>query len=758
MVSFVSRYDTFHVNKERIYRITSDADDLQRNFTLACAPAALSDKLSHEYAGIESVIRINRTFRAEAVYDTKQVPLSGYFADPQFLEVFTFPLIKGNIRTALSQPNSMLITEKAAYKMFRDEDPIGKVITMGDYGDFSITGVLKDHPKNSHMYFEVIAPYEALIAYEKRVNLPITSSWTEFRDNYIYLLLPEGHDPDQVNQFLKRIAKEPYRQSANFKADFQLQALLDIVPGPIIRNEIGQEWDYASLSIFGFLTLLILVPACFNYASISMSRAMKRSKEIGLRKVVGGQRHQIFMQFIMETVMITLLALAGAYFIFLLIRDEFLSMLVSSDGLDLSTDGMTIFYFVLFAVFVGFMAGVVPAAYYSKLNPVQAFKNQLAVKALRGINFRKVLIVGQFALSLGFIMTVVIVASQYRNSLNYNFGFDQENILDVELKTVKPEVFRNEFSRLSTVQHLSMSSNILGTSTAGSEWVQEAGMTDSTEVYQMFVDENYLSNMGLELSAGKNFSFADGDPKKQVIVNEEFLKAFKISSPQDALNKSFQIKGIEGDVMVAGVVRNFHYTSLREPISSFFFRYDPSQFAYANLKVKANDMAGAISNMEQVWRTFNTGDTFSSKFFADEIEEAYDFYFVMIKVCGFLGLLAISVSCLGLLGMVVYTVETRTKEVGVRKVMGATDANVVVLLSKDFLRLMIIAAIIAIPATYLFFDLLFFQALAGAHSFGIGISDIVISLVIMLFLGGATVLSQTIKAARSKPVDTLRYE
>ncbi len=242
-----------------------------------------------------------------------------------------------------------------------------------------------------------------------------------------------------------------------------------------------------------------------------------------------------------------------------------------------------------------------------------------------------------------------------------------------------------------------------------------------------------------------------------VIVNEEFLKDFKISSAQEALNRTFNIKGTDGEFVVAGVVKNFHYASLREPIGSFFFRYDPSRFAYANLSVKANDMEGAIGEMESVWKKFDTGDVFTSKFMTEEIEDAYVAYYVMIKICGFMGLLAISISCLGLLGMVVYTVETRTKEVGVRKVMGATDLNVVFLLSKDFLRLMVIAAMIAIPITWLFFDKVFLRVQAY-YSFGIGFVDVVVSLAIMFVLGGLTILSQTVKAARSNPVDTLRYE
>jgi putative ABC transport system permease protein len=755
MLSYVFRYDTFHVNRDRIYRVISYTDDLQRNDAYASAPVPLAELLRNDYTGIDEVVRVNSSLSADATFNEKTIPLQGYFADANFLTVFSFPLLKGNPETALTKINSLVITESAATKMFGDEDALGKVITMGDFGDFVITGLMKDHPKNSHLYFEVIASYETLVAFQRQQQ-SVANSWTDFRDNYIYLLLPKEKETDGINSFLARVSRKTYKSTPNFKAQFELQSLNDIAPGPELRDQIGPEWGYASLSIFGVLTLMILVPACFNYASISMSRAMKRSKEIGLRKVVGGQRSQIFFQFVMETVIITLVALAGSFLIFIMIRHEFISMLVSSAGLELNTDPITIICFVLFAIVVGFLSGIVPATYFSRISPVNAFKKNFAMKMMKGINFRKVLIVGQFAISLGFIMSVVIVLNQYRASLAHNYGFNQENILDVALKDVDPQIFKNEFSRLASVQSLSMSSNIVGTSTAGSVWVQEATGTDSIEVSQLFADEGFIQNMGLTLLSGNSFEERYPDKEKFVVVNETFLKSFKIGRPADALNRTFKISN-DREVIVIGVVKDFNYASLREPIKNFFLRYDPKQFRYANLKIKSSDIYTTISGMESVWRTFKTEEKFQADFFSDELDEAYSFYFVMIKICGFLGLLAISISCLGLLGMVVYTVEIRTKEVGVRKVMGASEYNVVYLLSRDFIKLMVIASMIATPLTYLFFDKIFLK-LQSSYAIQVGIAEIVISLLIMLLFGAATVFSQTIRAARSNPVDTLRME
>jgi ABC-type antimicrobial peptide transport system permease subunit len=603
------------------------------------------------------------------------------------------------------------------------------------------------------MEFEMLASYEAL---PKPTNFSQSEPWQEFRNSYIYLLLPEKADVKSIEDFLDKTSKGIYAKADHFTAHFNLQALNEIVPGPELYDAIGPEWGYASISVFALLTLCILLPACFNYANISISRALKRMKEIGLRKVMGGERNQIFFQFITETVLTTFVALGLAYYIFILIKAEFLSMVVRSEALDLNPSFMTVFCFIIFALFVGLAAGFVPALYFARLNPIQALKSKHVSNVSSSFSFRKILTVAQFALSLGFIMGVVIVMNQYRQTLNYDFGFEKENILDIELQNVNPEIFRNEFSRLSSVQNISMSSGIIGASGLSSSWVTGESQVDSTEVYEMFVDSNYIKNLGLTFLSGENFSGQPNLNRKNVIVNEEFLKAFKFTDGRSAISSSFLLSDGQ-EVVIIGVLKNFHYSNLRAPIQSFFFRYDQSQFRFANVKVVApDDMFKTLSEMELVWKSFGGDDKFVAQFFDDEIKDAYFFYFTMIKICGFLGLLAISISCLGMLGMVVFTVENRMKEVGVRKVMGATIANITFLLSWDFIKLMLVAAMIAAPLTYLFFDKIYLRT--QYYKMDIGMTEVIVSLVLMLTLGMATILSQTLKAANANPVDTLKSE
>lgn len=753
MLSFLWRYDNFHVKKDNIYRIISTKHDRNSNEKFASAPSLLAADLKDNYSGIDQVIRINANLSGEADYEGKQVPLHGYFTDHQFLQVFTFPLLKGNIQTALAKPNALVITQSASRKIFAPgEDPVGKVVAIPPFGDFEITGVLKDPPRNSHLDFEIIGSWATFESLQRDGKIK-ENSWGEFRDSYVYLLLPDSGNPEEIETFLSDITTNVFAKETDFKVSFRLQALNDITPGEELHNDIGPSWAFPY--IFAFLTLMILLPACFNYANISISRALKRMKEIGLRKTMGGQKSQIFIQFITESVVTTFIALIVASGMFYIIRDQFLVMLVDGGSLQLELDLQTGLYFILFALSVGILAGTAPALYFAKLTPIHALKTKPTSGGLVNLSFRKFLVVSQFALSLGFIMSVVIALKQYQYTVNYDLGFNQENILDVQLQQTNPEIVKNEFSKLSSVHKISMSSDVLGTTISGKVQVKNPEHSDSAEVFQMFVDEQFISNLGLTLLAGGNFTHGASMNEHLLIVNEEFLKAFGLSDPHTAPGQTFLLDDHK-EMTVIGVVKNFHYTDLSVPIKSFFFRYDPDKFAVANIKMSSTDIFSALSEMESVWKKIEPDRKFTAKFFEDELSESYSIYFSMIKICGFLGFLAITISCLGLLGMVVFTVENRVKEIGIRKVMGASEMNVVLLLSRHFGKLMMIAALIAVPIAWMFFEKVYLRAYY--YRISVGLTEIGVSVFFMMALGLVTILSQTMRAARANPVDSLRSE
>jgi putative ABC transport system permease protein len=748
MVSFVYTYDTFHINKDRIYRVISTSHEKTQEREMACTPFALGEKIRDEYPQVEKVVRINRTLSREVIVGEKKIGLNGYFVDPQFFDVFTFPVVKGQVLTSQSKANTIILTETSATKLFGDSDPLGKVVHL-DFADFEVSGVLKDPPVNSHMQFDMLAPYQAFTDLKPSNDL-LFSGNIDFWNNYVYLLMPENHDAEGLQKYLNSVAAKMNVELQDFSLDLKLQNFNGIAPGPDLSNQMGAEWGTLGFLIFGILTALILLPACFNYASISISRALKRMKEIGLRKVVGGQRNQIFFQFITETVVITLIALLLSSYLFFLARAEFESMIV--ERLDLRPTGITILYFILFALSVGIAAGFVPAMYFSRLNPVQALKGK-ATHASSRFTLRRVLIAGQFTLSLGFIMAVVVVLSQYRYIMNFDFGFNQENILDVELQGTDPQIFRNEFGKISSVQKISMSSHVVGTGDLGRAWVMNPDKTDSSETFNIAIDANYLSNLGLRLIAGRNFDNTEVNRTK-IIVNESFLKRFQIQNPIDAIDKPFLVGGKEK--YIGGVVQDFHYANLHWPIAEFYFSYEPENFQVANLRVHSADMFGDLSTMEELWKKTGNTTKFKADFFNDEIKDTYSFYMTMVKLVGSLGVLAITISCLGLLGMVVFTVENRIKEIGVRKVMGSSVSQIILLLSKDYLKLLGIAALIAIPITYWIMNIYYQES--QHYRASIGVMEVVISLLIMLIMGGLTIFSQTVRAARANPVDILRNE
>jgi ABC-type antimicrobial peptide transport system permease subunit len=743
LFSYVSTYDNFHVNKDKIYTITSSQQEGVEETDFASAPAIVADKLMEEFPGAEKVVRIARTRNIIVKQAKENIPINAYFVDPSFLSVFTFEVLQGN-KTSLAKPNQVFITQSAALRLFNSDGVVGKTLEMEDGSLYEISGLLKDHPKNSHLSFEMLISYSTL----PEAKLSVSDQWINYQNHYIYVLLREGTSSHELENFLATIASAS--KSHPVKLSFGVMPLKGIVMGADLRNSIGVKWDVASFIIFGVFALLILLPACFNYTNISIARALRRAKEIGLRKTMGGVRQQIFFQFITETVVITLISLFGALLIFVVIRSEFQSMLVEGSALDLSLTPRMLWLFFVFALATGFAAGILPAIHFSSLNPMEALKNK--IKSGGSMRLRKILTVFQFALSFGFILCLVVFSRQYRYSMNFDFGFQKNNIVDVKLQNVSPENFKAAFSALSPVKTISLASGLLGVS-ASRTWIKN-DTRDSIEVSQLFVDDQFISNFGLKFLAGKNFPADPGASERFLIVNEEFLKAYRISNPHDAIGKIYRVDGAELEVI--GVLKNFHYAPLNQPIGKFFFRSKADEFTYANLHVVATDPLQLFTTVENAWKQLPTEKKFDGNFFNDELNESYRSYRVLLKIVGFLGLLAMTISLLGMLGMVVYTSETKTKEVGIRKVMGATAGSIAFLLSKEYVQMMAIAIAVAIPITAFILNLILPQI--QYYSVSLSLGDVVISMVMLLSLGLVTIASQTYKTAMTNPATTLRSE
>lgn len=745
IISYVRTYDDFHAHKDNIYTIISDYRDGIEESRLATAPSLVAEKITSGFSGVQQTVRIIKDYGTQIRLKNEDIPLKSYYVEPSFFSIFSFALVQGQA-LSLSLPYKAVLTRSAALKLFDTSDVMGLTIQTGQGKLFEVVGLMEDHPKNSHLNFDMLLSYSSVPPSQSTNHEQLT----DFQGQYVYVLLNEDASPEDLQRSLDKMSAEIQVQN-DVNISFEAQPLKEIAMGPDLRHDIGIKWEASGFYLFAVFAALILLPACFNYANISIARALRRAKEIGIRKTMGGIRSQVFLQFITETVAMAMVSLPGALLVFILIRQEFQSMMVSGSALDLSITWRMFFWFVVFAVVTGLVAGIFPAMHFARINPMQALKNKVVGKGSLK-NLRKGLSIFQFALSFGFILTLVVFSRQYRYSLNFDFGFEKDNVVNVALHDVDPQLFRTAFAQLAPVKSVSMSSGLPGVNVSQT-WVTDSN-NDSTEIAQLFIDQNFIHNLGLTFMAGKNFPHDFSGDERYVIVNEEFIKHFGIQYPLDAVGKIFKIDG--QDLEVIGVLKNFHFEPLNKPIGKFFFRMDESKFAYANLQVAGADPLQLFSQLENTWKKMPTQRKFDGWYFEDELNEAYQTYAVLLKIVGFLGVLAITISLLGMLGMVVYTAEARTKEVSIRKVMGAGVVNITMLLSGEYLKMMGWAMFLAIPVTVFVIG----KLLAVIQYYRVSVSayDIIFSALILMTLGISTIVSQTYKTATLNPAETLRSE
>jgi putative ABC transport system permease protein len=751
----VLEVDDFHAKKDRIFRVTTEVNDQDATRTYASSHAFLYDKIREEGAGVEDVVLVNNTFISEVILSpSTSIPFKqGYYVTPNFLKIFDFPLLSGDAATALNKPFTILLSQETAEKLYRDGQAIGKVLEIKGLGNFEVTGIIATHPR-SHFYFDALTSISTL---EKLEQLLVVDHEFSSRDAvtsfYNYVLANDANSVEKLRPVLAQSAQEIVTASkAKLAVKYEMQQLNDIAMAETY-NDIGLAWGYGSLLIFFFLSFLVLLPACFNYANISVARALKRAKEIGLRKVSGGESRHIFFQMVLETVIIAVISLGGALVIFYLARSQFLQMIVNGNRtFSLEITPTTLLVFLCFAILTGFAAGVLPASYFSKLNPIQTLRNSSASGTISKVSIRKGLIVVQFALSLVFILGVAIVVKQYRYALNFDHGFQKENILDVQLKGVNTKTLKTELGKLHHVQSVSLSSSIPGSWNSSSQYMTMENSADSLQVYQMFIDENYIDNLEIKILAGAAFN-PEASNQNSIIVNEAFLIKNNIQTPHEALGKSFYFGN--QTCMIIGVVKNFNFLPLQEQIYPFAFRYGNDEFSFANVKLRSNDVSQTLADIESTWNKL-TDQKFEAQFLKHELDDSLKSYRTMVKIFGFLGLLAITISALGLLAVVISSAESRTREMGIRKVFGASNFNMVTAMASGFVKLIAIAILIATPLTYFMFDIIFLSMYF--HRATIGMAEIGLGISFLLLLVALIIGSQSFRVMQINPVETLKYE
>ncbi|HEV3324142.1 MAG TPA: ABC transporter permease [Puia sp.] len=759
IVSDLSSYDHTLKNKERIYRVISTlAPAGQPPMKLASTSWKAGMLIRQEIPGVESIAFLRRQFSGDARIGSSTVPVTGLYANEGFFDVFSFPLAKGLASTALKQPNSLVLTESTAAKLFGHADPMGKVLKF-DTVNYTVTGVLEDIPKLSHLHFEMLVSLSSInLSLNKATSDGDYMDWTNVFSNYVYVVLSKNSNPASFETALNKLNDRENAAVPNHKIFLSLQPLKDIPVGKPMGNEIGPVVNVIMLYTLAGLALIILLSACFNYTNLSIARSLKRSREVGIRKMIGAQRGQVIGQFIAESVILALLSLAFAFCIFLLLRGQFLSfhqLLENAFALKLSP--RLVISFVLLAVVVGLIAGLLPALFYSKINAVQVLKNASSLKVFRHLSLRKALVVIQYTFSLIFITATIIGYYQYKGFLRFDLGFTTDNILNIKLQGNKDAYFVKELTALPGVKKIARSLIVssLGSSTGTDMKFKDPA--DSAMVSLNYIDDNYLPLHTYTFLAGRNFTHrAIGAPETETIVNERLIRRFNIGhgNPEKAIGEVVAIHGQK--LSIIGVLKDFHYGTLESEIDPTAFRYLAEPGGYVNVKVSAANIPATMTSIEALWNRIDKVHPLDAKFYDDQIEAAYSYFSVMLKIIGFFGLLAVCISSLGLFGMVIYTMEKRIKEVGIRKVLGANEGLLVYLLSKEFLPLLFISALIALPLTWLFFEKLVLTKFAYHQP--IQIAQLFTGLFIVAGIALAMIGVQTLKMVRLNPANVLKNE
>lgn len=774
LLSEIQSFDNFHEKKERIYRVTTSRQPLFQGEpeTFSTAQHWIGDQIKEQIPSVEQVLVLDREMTADLKTDDKGIAVSGYYTTPSFFDVLSFKLKKGNPQTAFQNPGAIVLTESAARKLFGDSDPINKTIKVENNQDFQagiVAGVMEDPPMNSHLKFEVLVSMKTMENSLVPRRRYFQNNPGSYAQSYVYVVLKEGANVSDIESTMATIIDD--QNSKGVPSRLSLQPMKEFVtrdagfqPGPTFSKQ--------KIDMMVGLTVIVLLSACFNYTNLSLVRALRRSKEIGIRKIAGATRFQIFSQFMTEALSLSLISLLLGAGIFFLIRPEFLNLPNLKSGgramFLLDVEPIHLIYFFLFAVSIGCIAGFFPALFLSKLKASALFNGVGKRKVARmlvgrflfsGINGRQTLITCQIALSIGLIMCAVMVHNQYKYALNYDLGYDTENIVNINIHGDYADALEIEFSKIAEVVETSKSSMILGTGSMIPADAKPEDRSDTVMFSCNYVDNKYLGMHGFELVAGTGFlaPLKDGQIQNTIIVNEGFLKELKLGTPEEAIGKKIWYFD-EVRLEIQGVVRDFVSKSLdaEAPRAFGFLHGTNNENRVVGVKIVSNDLPTIMKKLEKSYRKLDFVHSFEAAFYDDQIARVYENSKATYTIISFLAFLAVTIATLGLLGIAAFTIETRMKEMCVRKVLGAGIQSLTLLLSKNVLIMITIATAIAIPVTYYIVnDMVLNEFLYRSE---IGFFEMISGLLIVLLISVLTIGWQVRMAAIQNPADSLREE
>jgi putative ABC transport system permease protein len=750
-------YDRYHKDVERIYRIVIDirTQTANRVFSLVSptvAPALKADFPQVEYAA-RAIPTSSRLVRKgdRFFYEDRFM-----YADQELFDIFTIPFIHGNPQEALTRPQTLVISERMAQKYFGSSSPIKETLEM-NRKEYEITGVVADSPENTHLKYDFIASLETLKDWGEMTNWHSTMFYT-------YLKLKPKVNVEEFSQQVSRIADKYVGERLRSWGDtyhYFLQPISSIHLHSHLRYESEPPGNPIYIYILSFVGLFILLIACLNFMNLSTARAANRGKEVGLRKVVGAKKLQLIGQFLGESLLVAFLSLGLA----LVIARFAIPLLNNLTGISLSFD-LFLNPFVLFslicgAIMVGLAAGLYPAFVLSAFRPAVTLKGAMS-SGSRDLALRKVLVVSQFAISVVLIIGTLTMYKQFKFMKNQYLGFEKDQKLILPLRggiNIKEnyETVKDMFSKHSSITGATVSSNVPGRGVSNFS-IKLVGEEDdkSQSMFHMYFDHDFIPDYGIEIVAGRAFQKGmSTDIRGAFLINEAAVKAFGLSNPEEALGKRL-LTGYGGRVNpVIGVTKNFHYRGLQTEVEPLVMEFLPEAFDTVTLSLDIADLKESLAFVESQWKELFPENPFESFFLDVDFDRQYRADEQVGSIFGIFTFLGLSIACLGLLGLASFMAQSRIKEIGIRKILGASVAGIVFMLSKQFTKWVLLASIIAWPIAY-FAMHSWLQEFA--YRINIGILTFVLSAVLALLIALLTVSYQAIKAAISNPVDALRYE
>lgn len=776
-VSFEKSFDGFHANADRIYRITNkithDGEDQgERAIVFPAAGPAMK-----EY--FPEVAAFARLHSLHGVVSHKEVVFKEdrmFYADPALLTVFSFPLVKGAAPGVLQEPFTVVITESMATKYFGKEDPVGKAIQIRDQDfntTYTVSGVMKDVPENSHLKFDFLTSFatlEKLTSVHFGLNANSNWEWDMF---YTYILLRPEAPARQVERRLAGFVNTylgSLQKVYNKKNAFRLQPLLSIHLHSALLYEAGPNGDGNLVNFLWIIALFIVVIAWINYINISTAQATARAKEVGVRKVMGAERSQLVKQYLLESGVMNVLALMVTLVFIVAVLPFFTDFLGRSrtNLFAFLAEIALQFRVALLAFFVlgALLSGVYAAFILSSFKPIEALSRKIA-DVRKGASFRKGLIIFQFAVSFALIAGTFIIFQQIQFMRNQNLGINIEQILVLEAPNVKsstspeegnPEsFFKSELLNYPAVSRVTLSSNIPGREhNRGANGVRRKN-SDAREgkFYNiMGIDHDFIPAFGLKLLAGRNFYGETGSNNKSAIVNQTALRMLGFAEPQQAINEEIIFSGTF--MKIVGVIEDYHHQSLKKSITpTIFFPYVPADNNYYSVKVKTADLQSATALIEAQWKAAFPGIPVQQYFLDDFFNQQYQTDQKFGKMFSVFAVLAILVACLGLFGFSLYNVRQRTREVSIRKILGASLASNLMLLLNQSLKLVAVAFLLACPVVY-------YLSAEWLNNYPFHIQQDVLTYVvsgcIVMLIAVLTVIYQVVKTIRVNPSSSLRNE